>query len=223
MTKAQLLKQLEETKETQRRLQRSLNLALLDLETNLEKELNFQDIVKPSNHAYDAMKRAKKEFELNVTEPGGGGDSNRINVYIKSSNGLGWSWEDNYEKNGDFAWCGAFAAFCYTNLKFTIRQKILPSCYRLYNNWYNTGRRSNEICIGDIVTVFTSSDQSPHYGNHIVLVSGLMDENGDFQTIEGNAKGEGPDGEWREGVSTRTRNIKYVACIYRLKDCDFDE
>ena len=99
MTKAQLLKQLEETKETQRRLKRSLNLALLDLETNLEKELNFQDIVRPSNHAYDAMKRAKKEFELNVTEPGGGGDSNRINVYIKSSNGLGWSWEDNYEKN----------------------------------------------------------------------------------------------------------------------------
>ena len=51
----------------------------------------------------------------------------------------------------------------------------------------------------------------------------LPNVDGDFDTIEGNAKGYGPDGEWREGVSKRTRNIKDVACIYRLLDGDFDE
>lgn len=223
MTKAQLQQQLEEAQEMQRRLKRTLNLALQDLETNNKKELNFDNVTKPTNHAYDAIKRAQKEFDLNVTEPGLNGDSSRINFYIKSSHALGWNWEEDYKKNGQFSWCGAFAAYCYTSLKFAIRQKILPSCYRLYNNWYNTGRRVNEVCIGDIITVYTSSEQSPHYGNHIVLALSLIDESGDFETLEGNAKGYGPNGDWREGVSRRTRNIKDVACIYRLKDCDFDE
>ena len=75
----------------------------------------------------------------------------------------------------------------------------------------------------DIVTVFTSKDKTPTYGNHIVLPMSLPNADGDFDTIEGNAKGYGPNGEWREGVSKRTRNIKDVAYTYRLQDGDFDE
>jgi hypothetical protein len=223
MTKAELQEELKEARESQRRLKRSLSLALMDLEVSFKKQLNFQDEVKPSNHAYDAIKRAKSEFELNVTEPGLGGDSSRINLYIKSSKGMGFSWLDDYTENGQSAWCGAFVAFCYTELKLSIRKKILPSCYRLYESWNNSGRRVNEISIGDIVTVFTNDSHSPKYGNHIVLAISLIDENGEFETLEGNAKGAGPNGDWREGVSKRTRNINNVACIYRLKDCDFDE
>jgi len=223
MTKAQLQQQLEEARDMQRRLKRTLNLALQDLKTISEKQREDIPDIKPASEAYEAIKRAQVEFDNNVTEPGGGGDSSRISFYIKSTSALGWTWEDDYTKNGSFSWCGAFAAYCYTNLNFNIRQKIFPSCYRLFNSWYNTSRRASEICIGDIVTVYTSEEQSPHYGNHIVLALSLIDENGDFETIEGNAKGYGPNGDWREGVSRRTRNIKNVACIYRPLDGDFDE
>lgn len=223
MKKIELQKQLENAIEENRRIKRTLNLALMDLQAARQRDIVFDDKIKPSNHAYDAILRAKEEFERDVTEPGLDGDSSRIDVYIKSSSGIAWNWEEDYKKNGDFAWCGAYAAFCYTKLKQHIRQKIFPSCYRLYNNWSNTSRRSNEVCIGDVITVFTSSKQSPIYGNHIVLASGLVDENGDFETLEGNAKGYGPNGDWREGVSKRTRNIKDVACIYRMIDGDFDE
>ena len=169
------------------------------------------------------MARAEYELSLNVTEPGLGGDSDRITTYIKSVAGIGWSWEKDYKKNGQFAWCGAFAAFCFSKVQFNIRQKIFPSCYRLYNNFNNTSRRAGKVRPGDIVTVFTSKDKTPIYGNHIVIAMSLPDVDGDFDTIEGNAKGYGPGGEWREGVSKRTRNIKDVACIYRLLDGDFDE
>ena len=77
--------------------------------------------------------------------------------------------------------------------------------------------------IGDIVTVWTSSDQSVRQGNHIVIALSVPDSAGVFETIEGNAKGAGPDSDWREGVSRRTREIKNVAHIYRLLEEDFNE
>ena len=221
MKKADLQKKLEEALEDQRRIKRALNMALMDLKTRPQKELTFDNEIKPSNHSDYALKIALDEFNKNVTEPELDGDSSRITVYIKSSNGIGWSWEEDYKKNGQFSWCGAYAAFCYQKVKFSLRNKVFPSCYRMNEAWSNTSRRVKNIYVGDIVTVFTTAHKS--YGDHIVIALSLVDDNGDFETIEGNAKGFGPNGDWREGVSKRTRNIKDVARIYRLLDGDFDE
>lgn len=223
-TKDKLIEKLKESQERERRLKRSLKQALIEHDTSLCIDFkSFDHELQTSDHVLDAMARAEYELSLNVTEPGLGGNSDRITIYIKSVDALGWTWENDYKKNGQFSWCGAFAAMCFTKVQFKIRQKIFPSCYRLYTNFNNTSRRVSDVRPGDIVTVFTSKDKTPNYGNHIVLPMSLPNADGDFDTIEGNAKGYGPDGEWREGVSKRTRNIKDVACIYRLQEDDFDE
>ena len=74
----------------------------------------------------------------------------------------------------------------------------------MWANWGSTSRcRDGEQPLpGDIVTVFTSDEQTPVQGNHIVLVVSSPDEHGDFHTLEGNAHGEGPEGRI-EGVIKR--------------------
>lgn len=95
--------------------------------------------------------------------------------------------------------------------------------YVISGAWGQTSRcRDGESPLpGDIVTVYTSDDRSPAYGNHIVLVASLPDESGEFDTIEGNAHGEGPEGRI-EGVIKRTRNMSSVAHIYRLLTEDYE-
>lgn len=207
-----------------RRYKRALAQAKIDLEP-MTAGLRPYRAVYATQQSQEAIERANAEWLRNVTEPEYDGDWQRINTYIKSSQGLNWTWESDYTKNGQFSWCGAFVAFCYgLSVLSSIRQKIFPSCYRMYQNWINTSRcRDGEKPLpGDIVTVFTSSDQSPVQGNHIVLCVSAPDELGDFQTIEGNAHGEGPEGRI-EGVIKRTRNMSNVAHIYRLLSEDYQE
>ena len=224
---------------------KELKLALADLKESSEHEIRrymralaqasldlpaIEHVTRPPRAVYatpqsdQALKRAEAEWQRNVTEPEYGGDWQRINTYIKSMQGIDWDWEDDYTRNGQFSWCGAFAAFAYgESVRLTIRKKIFPSCYRMYTNWGQTSRcRDGESPLpGDIVTVYTSDDRSPAYGNHIVLVASLPDESGEFDTIEGNAHGEGPEGRI-EGVIKRTRNMSSVAHIYRLLTEDYE-
>ena len=44
-----------------------------------------------------------------------------------------------------------------------------------------------------------------------------------IETIEGNAWGELGDGNYGQGVITRTRNLDGVAHVYRFLGSDFDE
>lgn len=208
-----------------RRLHRAISQMGLDLRA-LEVETRPERNVYTSPQSLEAIKRAEAEWQLNVTEPEYDGDWQRINTYIKSSEGLGWSWEADYTKNGQFSWCGAFAAFAYgRSVLPSIRQKIFPSCYRLWSSWGKTSRcrDGEQPQIGDIVTVFTSDAQSPVQGNHIVLVTSAPDDMGLFNTIEGNAHGEGPDGDMIEGVIKRQRSMDSVAHIYRLLSEDFED
>jgi hypothetical protein len=207
-----------------RRLHRSISQMGLDLKA-LEVDSRPERSVYACPQSEEALKRAQAEWERNVTEPNYGGDWQRINTYIKSSEGLGWSWEDDYTRNGQFSWCGAFAAFAYgRSVLPSIRKKIFPSCYRMWANWGKTSRcRDGELpAPGDIVTVFTSDEQSPAQGNHIVLVASAPDDMGLFDTIEGNAHGEGPEGRI-EGVIKRQRPMDSVAHIYRLLSEDFED
>ena len=222
MKKAQLIEALQQAQERERRLKRSLNQALIDLDYPPIKEINFDHVPKTSSRIHDVLKNAETEFDLNVTEPSAGGNSSRINAYIHSVNGIGWKNWKEYEEN-NFAWCGAFCAWIFQSVKFSFRFNSFASCYRLYRDFYQTSLKVDEVRTGDIITVFVNDKKSPVYGNHIVTALSRPNESGDFETIEGNAKGYGPGGDWREGVSKRTRNIKDVACIYRMLDSDFDD
>ena len=227
-TKRQLQEQLDLIRHENRRYKRALNQLSIDIDQTIETNvsINIDRKVHTNEKSLQALKKAKSEWKRNVTEPKGGGDWYRINEYIKSVNGLGWTWESDYLKNGDFAWCGAFAAFCFgEKVNLSVRKNTFPSCYRMSRDWSNSSRvqSRDDIQAGDLVIVYTSSEKSPSYGNHITISRGTPDSRGDFPTIEGNAHGIGPNQDWREGVIKRTRNVSNVARVYRLIDEDFNE
>ena len=216
-TKAQLEERIEQIENDNRRLERALNQVQLDLKSL---DSNEQQYSTPNSsiHANEAIKRGLEEWSRVVVDP-----SERINAYIKSVEGIGWTWEKDYVKNGQFAWCGAFAAFCYTKARFNIRNKIFPSCYRLYSNWSNTSRKVKveEVQPGDIVVVYTAKRSVQ--GDHITLCHSVDLKNRMIHTIEGNAKGTLGDESYGEGVIKQERSFDQVAHVYRLLGADFDE
>lgn len=218
-TKKELINKIDDLTNELRRAKRAINHLCLDIDASEKEEREFTGAQNVTIHAENALKRALNEWNRNVTEPEYEGDWQRITDYIHSSDGLNW-YSDGYEytKNGSFSWCGAFAAFCYSDAVLNTRKKIFPSCYRMYENWYDTRRRVKDIRPGDIVTVFTTAKK--FYGDHIVLAADYPNEAGDFPTFEGNAKGAGPIGRI-EGVIKRERNLNDVAYIYRLSAEDF--
>lgn len=57
---------------------------------------------------------------------------NIIDKLIRSTNALAWTWENIYAGDGDFEWCGAFAAYCWgPEVKQSIRQTYFSSTLRL--------------------------------------------------------------------------------------------
>ena len=201
-----------------RRTKRALGQAHLDLNVTVKEGHNH---LTPhiTEHARKALARAKAELDLVVKDP-----CSRIDKYIKSSEGLGWSWVEPYTKNGQFAWCGAFASFCYPDVHAQIRKKIFPSCYRLYSNWAQTSRKISveNIQAGDLVIVYTSKRSVQ--GDHITLCTDASTaKDGYITTIEGNAHGTLGDGTKGEGVITRQRELHEVAHVYRLLGVDFNE
>ena len=217
-TKAELENQIQSLEQDLRRVKRALGQAELDLDIT---HIEIKDHVTPSqsDHAADVISGARAEWERVVKDP-----SPRIDAYIKSSAGIGWSWEKPYLQNGQFAWCGAFAAFCYTKANFNIRKKIFPSCYRLYSNWGQTSRKipTNKLQRGDIVVVY--SGKHSVQGDHITICESADTLHlGYISTIEGNAVGTLGNAEKGEGVIKRQRSLDEIAHVYRLLASDFDE
>lgn len=165
-----------------------------------------------------ALERAQAEFERDVTEPGLGGDWQRIDLYIRGDEGLQWSWEEPYTRNGQFAWCGAFAAQCWASLLPQIRKKTFPSTYRLWRDWQARRVPVEGMQPGDIVVVFNDSAsaadrQAKPYGQHITICKELAGDA--YVTYEGNARAYGPNGDYREGVGSRERALSSIAAVYR--------
>jgi hypothetical protein len=218
-TKAQLEARVEQLEDDLRRAGRALNQVEIDLQAL--PLVDDHDFLAPHSdvNVVNAIERAEAEFDRVVKDP-----SDRINTYIQSREGLGWSWEDDYTRNGQFAWCGAFAAFCHVRVKMDIRYKVFASCYRMYTNWAKTSRKIEiqNAAPGDIIVVFTSKHTVQ--GDHITICNKHPDiKNGYVETIEGNAKGELGDGEYGEGVIKRRRSLEEIAHVYRLLGVDFDE
>ena len=219
-TKADLEAKIEEQNHIIRRTQRALNQAMLDLE-QLESNAFKADYPTPalSEQTRQALDRAHSEWERVVIDPDA-----RVDTYCKSREGAGWSWQADYTKNGQYAWCGFFAAFCHTAVKFPIRQKIFPSCYRLYQNWSKTSRHIDheKVMPGDIVVVYSA--KRALQGDHITLcVDNSTLKDGYITTIEGNAHGTLGNGDYGEGVIKRERKLEEFAHVYRLLGDDFNE
>jgi hypothetical protein len=215
-TKAEIESRVEDLENEVRRLHRALGQTAIDLK-EVPKRLIHNARPHRSPRSVEAIKRAEAEWEMIVKEPDA-----RIDDYIRSRDGIGWTWEKPYTANRQFAWCGAFAAWCWSSVRFSIRQKIFPSCYRLYSKWGNSARHIeiDQMQPGDIVVVYTSKRSAQ--GDHITLcVEAPCD--GSFKTIEGNAFGTSGDGTRAEGVVKNTRSLDQVAHVYRLLADDFDE
>ena len=219
-TKAELENQILDLKHEIRRQQRSINQLKLDLD-ELPPNAFKSSFTTPhlSEQTRQALDRANQEWKRVVYDP-----SPRISTYIKTKEGAGWSWESDYIKNGQFAWCGCFAAFAHKAVKFPIRNKVFPSCYRMFKAWSKTSRSIDHVKVspGDIVVVYTSKRSVQ--GDHITLcVDNSTINEGYITTIEGNAHGTLGDGEYGEGVIKRERKLTEFAHVYRLLGDDFDE
>jgi len=179
-----------------------------------------------------AILRAEMEWSHGIYDPRRSEKSDRaalcrsaIDQYIRL--GLGWTWEPPYVGDGDFEWCGAFAAYCWRGIKPALRKTYFASTYRLdryarygsVNGEKNrgTGRRLAELDehstalpweprAGDILTIGPAGSG---YGKHICLVESYTD--GVFKTIEGNGVGLAPNGHRWQGV---VRGQRYLGKEY---------
>lgn len=136
----------------------------------------------------------------------------RIDTYIRDPRGLHWTWVKPYRRDGQFEWCGAFAAFCFghVGLKHDLRYRHLASTYRLFR-WAAEDQRARfvapaDLRPGDIGVVGPRGDRD---GAHIVLCTAVTPEG--IHTFEGNARGPGPDGTRRPGVTRDFRPFAHAA------------
>ena len=147
---------------------------------------------------------AAHEWERGVHEPFTPGDAcaQIIDGYIRGADGLGWGTTDvrtwrpgvPYRKNLDFAWCGAFAARCWSagGLLPRLRRDHLAGTDRLWR-WARGTKRLithwEDLLPGDIMVV-GHGGKPP--GGHITIVRGFGKAS--IDTYEGNAVGEAPPG-----------------------------
>ena len=158
---------------------------------------------------------ARAEMRRGVAEPGTDGMPNGapiIDSYIRGPQGLAWTtcdvktWKPGvpYTRNGQFAWCGAFAAFCWgeAGLKADLRQKHLAGTGRLYRWAHGTARwvKPRDLRPGDIAVV---GPEGSGDGEHITIVREVRANV--IETYEGNAHGLGIDGKRYEGVVVQVR------------------
>jgi len=168
----------------------------------------------------NVLTRALQQWLATVRDPARGDTSPaaercRATVMEYISAGLGWDWVKYYPGDGAFAWCGAFAAWCWRagGLRPEVAKKSFASTYRLHR-WgqENPARlvRFPKIVPGDVVVVGDGD-----YGSHITLALAWDLPQSALVTVEGNALGRLPGGEWGEGVVMRVRARSEIRAAYR--------
>ncbi len=156
-----------------------------------------------------------------------------ITRLIAGPDGLGWSWEGDYTGDGDYEWCGAFAASCWAvaGLPLATRRRFWASTYRLHRwghyrsidqrvepprptvgPWRVAGDLRRGILPegleprpGDVLLV---GPRDSSLGSHVTLVERYDPAQEMFLTLEGNARGIGPDGKNRQGVVRAARPLR---------------
>ncbi len=167
------------------------------------------------------LRTAEQEFYSDVREPPDGTGA-RIDDYIRGPQGLAWDtaqaspWVSGvrYTQDGQFFWCGAFAAFCYgaAGLRLDIRKKHFASTNRLQSWSAGTPRYIDPSALqpGDVVVM---SDATTPSGKHIGICTAVLGST--VNTIEGNATGTGPSGRNIQGVIRGNRPLPAAATTQR--------
>lgn len=166
--------------------------------------------VKEATPGTIALLRALEQWTAQINEATG---KATIDAYIRSADGLGWTWEPTYARNGQFQWCGAFAAWCWSSVKPELRKEHFASTYRL-RRWARETARYIEpraLEVGDVAIVGAASGKK--WGDHVVIVEAIEEEQ--IRTVEGNAVGLAPSGATWEGVIKTSR--PFVASSTKIK------
>lgn len=230
-----------------RHLEREKNAAELDLQTIGPIPAVTPGLSPPTgapppvaSRVAAVLRRAQIEWERGVKEPPGD-SSSQIDVYIRSAEGLQWpsaalpNSHDTmrYTRNGQFAWCGAFAAYCFAaaGLSSPIRKRSCASTFRLFTLADKTPRflAPQEIQAGDIAIV--GPPNGKRYGAHVTICRETPSPGAlVLATYEGNAKGEGPTGVSYEGVVRQVRPFSHkdpakyrVLYGVRFLDADYEQ
>lgn len=230
-----------------RHLEREKGAAELDLQTlgAVPAIAPVLEPIAPSKEASPTrvaavLRRAQLEWERGVKEPPGN-SHHQIDVYIRSVEGLHWpsaalpNSHDTmrYTRNGQFAWCGAFAAYCFAlaGLRADIRKRSCASTFRLFTLANQTPRyiSPRDIEAGDIAIV--GPPNGKRYGAHVTICRETPAPGATFiMTYEGNAKGEGPTGAFYEGVVRQSRPFSHkdpakYCVLYgvRFLDADYEQ
>lgn len=208
LDRRQLLERVAELTQENRHLRRERRMLELDL-------LACPKLDPPSTLIGDraklALAAADGEWRLPVQEPPGE-NWTRIDRYIRMLDAMAWDWLDPYREDGQSAWCGAFAAFCWgvAGLKFDLRRSVLPSCRRV-RAWLDDHPdrevRLSDLAAGDVLVV---GREGSRRGQHIALVwEPVATLTSGIATVEGNALGRGPDGADYEGVVRQVRPLAH--------------
>lgn len=166
---------------------------------------------------------ALAEWERDVREPKGDQANGRarINDYIQSAQGSGWT-DLTYEYDGQEGadWCGHFAAFCYgaAGISSELKRTEFQSTYRVFRmgrrnsqrliggrdeNGFPTQPDWTEIKPGDIAVWGQPGSGKGGAGKHIMIVEYATPEG--VYTIEGNTRGRSVDGSNGNGVMRNFR------------------
>lgn len=186
-------------------------------------------------------------------EPGQPDNRDHIERYftrVERADGATWQWFlDRYNgryiertPTGEYQqWCGLFVAYCAQNLVGDylelgksvpvtvapgVAYYVLPGTHRIASaaKWRDAQvpqpnrPSSEEAQPGDIFTVGAGPT-----GSHIGIVTSHPDENGEFLSVEGNAKGVLGDFRVGEGVIRRSRHITDVVQLIRLGPDHYNE
>ncbi|MEZ4400861.1 MAG: hypothetical protein R3B06_12625 [Kofleriaceae bacterium] len=160
-----------------------------------------------------------------------------VDALIRSDDGLGWSWEKPYRRNGDYEWCGSLAAWGWraAGVPLAIRKRYFSSTYRLdrFARYRATGDETPPAPPDDArrLLVELDEDAGPDdavfpdgtdpragdillvggertgYGKHICLVEAYDPATGLFTTIEGNGTGASPRGGRIHGIVRAQRPV----------------
>ena len=149
---------------------------------------------------------------------------------------------DRYTHNGDFSWCGCAVGSWWgrAGLRPVCRPgidersarsymrtplKVFSSCYRLVHHYAMGTTRvvdPEDVQAGDIVIVGPKPGhrKARSWGAHVTMATGPLQADGEVPTVEGNAKGAGPNGDTYEGVVCRSRPLaSNRASVYRVLHC----
>lgn len=188
-----------------------------------------------------AAQEAERLWRLDVIDPrrddrSEQAERSRVLIAQFIHEGLGWTDPAEYEGDGDFSWCGAFAAFCWREAGALpeVRKHHFASTRRL-DKWAGSSPAEDPVTRRRLVLNATVSDadlaafaprpgdlllvggaDSPH-GSHIGLLTRFDPATKTFTSIEGNGFGEGPNtARPREGLVLVARRLEPGTRLLRI-------